>query len=135
MKKLLFASVLLAASGLVAQAAGQPPQWMQEVFTGQELQAAWQDYKAVYHNPNAALDAKTLQLIGLGVAAQIPCQYCIYAHTALAKKAGASEQEIKEAVAAAAETRKLSTMLNGMQYDMAKFKAELGGATASTASN
>jgi AhpD family alkylhydroperoxidase len=72
-----------------------------------------------------------MQLIGLGVAAQIPCRYCIYAHTVLAEKAGASEQEIKEAIAAAAETRKLSTMLNGMQYDMDKFKSELGGSTAS----
>ncbi len=131
MKKLIFASVLLATSGLAAQAADQPPQWMQDVFTGPELQAAWQDYKAVYHNPDAALDAKTKQLIGLGVAAQIPCQYCIYAHTVLAGKAGASEQEIKEAISAAAETRKLSTMLNGMQYDMDKFKAQLGASPAS----
>jgi AhpD family alkylhydroperoxidase len=129
MKKLAFAIFLLATSGLVAQAADGPPKWMQDVFAGPELQAAWQDYQAIYHNPDAALDAKTMQLIGLGVAAQIPCRYCIYAHTA--EKAGASEQEIKEAIAAAAETRKLSTMLNGMQYDMDKFKSELGGSTAS----
>ncbi len=131
MKKLILASFLLATSGLVAQAADQPPQWMQDVFAGHELQAAWQDYQAVFNNPDAALDAKTKQLIGLGVAAQIPCQYCIYAHTVLAEKAGASEQEIKEAVAVAASTRKLSTMLNGLQYDMEKFKAQLGAPPAS----
>jgi AhpD family alkylhydroperoxidase len=131
MKKLVLASFLFVTSGLAAQAADQPPQWMQDVFAGRELQAAWQDYQAVFNNPDAALAAKTKQLIGLGVAAQIPCPYCIYAHTVLAKKAGASEQEIKEAISAAAETRKLSTMLNGMQYDMDKFKAQVGGSSAS----
>lgn len=131
MKKLIFASFLLATSGLAAQAADEPPQWMQDVFAGQELQAAWQDYLAIYRNPDAALDAKTKQLIGLAVAAQVPCHYCTYAHTMMAEKAGASEQEIKEAIAVAAETRKLSTMLNGMQYDMDKFKAQLGAPPAS----
>ena len=131
MKKLIVASFLLATSGLVAQAADEPPQWMQDVFAGQELQAAWQEYQTVYKNPDAALDAKTKQLIALGVAAQIPCQYCALGHTMGAQKAGASEQEIKEAVAVAAQVRKLSTMLNGLQYDMDKFKAQVGAPPAS----
>jgi AhpD family alkylhydroperoxidase len=60
------------------------------------------------------------------VAAQIPCEYCIYAHTLKAKQAGATEAEIKEALAVAAMTRKWSTVLNGSAYDLEKFKAELG---------
>ena len=32
-------------------------------------------------NPNSALSGKAKELIGLAVAAQVPCQYCIYAHT------------------------------------------------------
>ena len=35
----------------------------------------------------AAVDAKTMQLIQLGVAAQIPCQYCVYYHTKAAMAA------------------------------------------------
>ena len=68
MKKLIFASFLLVTTGLAAQA-DEPPQWMQQVFTGQELEAAWQEYQTVYRNPDAALDAKTKQLIALAVAA------------------------------------------------------------------
>ncbi|HVP98062.1 MAG TPA: carboxymuconolactone decarboxylase family protein, partial [Roseiarcus sp.] len=59
--------------------------------------SAWQEYMAVM-NPKGALDDKTKQLIALGVAAQIPCQYCIYAHT-VAKHAGATDAQIKEAIA------------------------------------
>ena len=58
------------------------------------------------------------------MAAQIPCQYCIYFHTAVAKANGATDQEIGEAVAMAAIARHWSTVLNGMQIDLATFKGE-----------
>jgi AhpD family alkylhydroperoxidase len=73
----------------------------------------------------AAIDAKTMQLIQLGVAAQIPCVYCVYYHTKAAKAAGASQDEIKAAIAAAADTRMWSTVLNGNAYDFDAFKAEV----------
>ena len=64
------------------------------------------------------------ELIGLAVAAQVPCTYCVYAHTAAAKANGASEGEIREAIAMAAITRHWSTVLNGAQVDLATFKSE-----------
>lgn len=73
----------------------------------------------------AAVDPKTMQLIQLGVAAQIPCTYCIYYHTRAAHAAGATDAEIKAAVAAAADTRMWSTVLNGNSYDFDAFKAEV----------
>ncbi|MEM7024418.1 MAG: carboxymuconolactone decarboxylase family protein [Pseudomonadota bacterium] len=73
----------------------------------------------------AAIDGKTMQLIQLGVSAQIPCTYCIYYHTRAAQAAGATDAEIKAAVAAAADTRMWSTVLNGNAYDMDAFKAEV----------
>lgn len=73
----------------------------------------------------AAIDGKTMQLIQLGVAAQIPCTYCVYYHTKAAMAAGASEAEVKAAVAAAADTRMWSTVLNGLSYDLEAFKAEV----------
>jgi AhpD family alkylhydroperoxidase len=81
-------------------------------------------------NPKGALDGKTKELIGLAVAAQIPCQYCVYAHTVGAKHAGATEDQIKEAIAASALVRKMSTELNGNQYDMAAFKKQIDAAYA-----
>ncbi|MES0216089.1 carboxymuconolactone decarboxylase family protein [Mesorhizobium sp. C280B] len=57
-------------------------------------------------------------------ASQIPCQYCIYFHTQAAKLNGASDEEIKEAVAMAAIVRHWSTMLNGSQVDLATFKKQ-----------
>ena len=79
----------------------------------------------------AKLDAKSRELIGLGVSAQILCQYCVYSHMKKARAKGASEAEIREAVAAAATVRQWSTVLNGMGYSFEAFKAELGGKQAS----
>jgi AhpD family alkylhydroperoxidase len=59
------------------------------------------------------------------VAAQIPCEYCIYAHTEFAKLNGATDAEISEAVAMGALTRKWSTWLNGIQTDEGKFRSEI----------
>jgi len=64
-------------------------------------------------NPTGALDGKTKQLIGLAVAAQIPCAYCVNALSKGAKAAGATDAQIKEAIATAALIRFNSTMLNG----------------------
>jgi AhpD family alkylhydroperoxidase len=80
--------------------------------------------KALQLNPKTQLGGKTKELIGLAVAAQIPCQYCIYFHTAAAKANGASDEEIREAVAMAAVVRHWSTVLNGMQVDLGGFKRE-----------
>jgi AhpD family alkylhydroperoxidase len=73
-------------------------------------------------NPKTRLNGKTKELSGLAVAAQIPCQYCIYFQTAAAKANGATDEEIKEAVAMAAVVRHWSTVLNGMQVDLSTFK-------------
>ena len=49
------------------------------------------------------------------------CEYCIPAHTALAKAAGATDEEIKTAVAIAADVALNSSMLYGSQFNMTKF--------------
>ena len=45
-----------------------------------------------------ALDAKTKELIYLAVSVANGCHYCSASHTALAKKKGATEQELAEVV-------------------------------------
>jgi len=90
------------------------------------IAAAWDELVALDFNPNTALPAKTKALIGLAVSAQIPCRYCVYFDTQSAKLAGATDVELKEAVAMAAVTYHWSTVLNGLQIDETEFKKEMG---------
>ncbi len=90
------------------------------------LPGTWEEMKGLQMNPATALPGRSKELIGLAVAAQVPCRYCIFAHTQFAKLNGASNEEIGEAVAMAALTRHWSTVLNGNQTDEAQFRAEIG---------
>jgi AhpD family alkylhydroperoxidase len=83
---------------------------------------AWEWFKSV-SSPDAAIPPKYGELIGLAVASQIPCNYCIYAHTSMAKMLGATDQEIEEAVVKGAEVRHWSTILNGNQVSFESFKS------------
>jgi AhpD family alkylhydroperoxidase len=104
---------------------GVVPTFM-KAFPDEGIAAAWAEMKSQELNPKTALSAKNKELIGLAVAAQIPCRYCIYFHTQFARLNGASDREIKEAIAMAAITRHWSTVLNGEQTDLAGFKKEVG---------
>ena len=94
-------------------------------FPARALPSAWREMKSLQLNPATALDGKVKELIGLAVAAQIPCTYCVRFHTAAAKLNGASQQEIQEAVAMAAVTRHWSTFLQGSQQDEAQFRRDI----------
>jgi AhpD family alkylhydroperoxidase len=80
--------------------------WMQDVEDGE-----------------GALDPKTMQLIGLAVAAQIPCEYCTYYHRHAAMSLGATEQEVAEAAAMAGYVRNWSTVLYGTGADVEAYHA------------
>jgi len=88
----------------IEQTLGSVPSFF-KAFPESGITGAWAEFKSVQLNPKTKLDSKTKELIGLAVAAQVPCQYCIYFHTAVAKANGATEQEIGEAVAMAAIVR------------------------------
>jgi len=90
------------------------------------LPGAWTELASLEMNTNTALPGKIKELIGLGVAAQIPCKYCIYSHTEFAKLNGADGAELGEALAMAALTRHWSTFFNGVQLDENKFRADVG---------
>jgi AhpD family alkylhydroperoxidase len=64
----------------------------------------------------------------LAVAAQIPCQYCVYFHTKAAKAQGANDMEVREAVASSAVTRHWSALLAGNQIEEAVFKRDTDSA-------
>lgn len=130
MRTLIYTSFL--ALGLTGAAGAQEaPDFFKQTYPEHALNTAMQA-RAALQGEDAALDAKTRELIALGVAAQIPCDYCIYAHSEGARSAGASEAEIREAVATAAAIRQWSTVLNGMQYDLQAFKDEYDELTQAT---
>jgi len=106
--------------------AGMP--WFFQAMPDAAQQGAW-DMSTALWGPNTAIPPKYKELIGLAVAAQIPCQYCIYGHTASAKKDGATSEEIREAIAIGALARMWSTIVQGNQTDFQKFKATVDGAS------
>jgi AhpD family alkylhydroperoxidase len=131
MKRLSLA--LLVAGAIVSSwsfaQAGDPPAGMPWFFQGMPdaaQQPAWDLNKAIY-SADAAIPKKYQQLIALAVAAQIPCSYCIYAHTIGAQKNGATPEEIREAVGVASIVRMWSTNVQGNQIDLDKFKATIDG--------
>jgi AhpD family alkylhydroperoxidase len=113
-----------AARADIGKTLGFVPQFFLKFPEG-VLPGAWDEMKSLQLNPNTALPGRTKELIGLAVAAQIPCRYCIVAHTDFARLNGASDTEIGEAVAMAAITRHWSTFLNGIQTDEMKFRGEV----------
>lgn len=118
----------------IEQTLGSVPSFF-KAFPEAGIAGAWAEFKSVQLNPESALDGKTKELLGLAVSAQIPCQYCIYFHTEAARLNGATEEEIREAVAMAAIVRHWSTVLNGMQVDMASFRQEMDTIFQAAAAN
>jgi len=104
--------------------AQEPPTFYANTYPAYALESRLAA-EAVLSGEKAELDAKTRELIALAVAAQIPCTYCIYFHDKTARANGATDSEVREAVATAAHVRHWSTVLNGMAYDFDAFKAEV----------
>lgn len=107
----------------IEQTLGSVPGFFRQVPES-AIVGAWAEMKGFQLNPKTQLSGKTKELIGLAVASQIPCQYCIYFHTVAAKANGATDEEIKEAVSMSAVVRHWSTMLNGTQVNLDEFKRD-----------
>jgi AhpD family alkylhydroperoxidase len=107
---------------------GTTPHFMSQMSKA-GLPGAWAEVKAVEFSNDTALPAKVKALISLAVSAQIPCQYCVWQDTETAKAAGATQEEIAEAVEIAALARHWSTVFNGLQVDFEQFKKDMSGNT------
>ena len=69
-----------------------------------------------------AIPTKYAQLAALSASVAMKCEYCIPAHKSMAIAAGASPEEVKTAIAIAADVALNSSMLYGSEYDMREFK-------------
>ena len=105
---------------------GKVPEFV-KLFPKAAVAGAWAEVRDLEFSDKTALSPKEKSLISLAVSAQIPCHYCVWEDTKSARDAGASDEEIAEAVAMAAVTRHWSTFFNGMALDFDQFKADLGG--------
>ena len=102
---------------------GTLPSWMM-AYPENARAAAWEWNKAI-EGPGV-IPPKYQQLIALAVASQIPCEYCTFAHRSLATELfDASQAEISEAVALAANTRHWSTVLYGKGVDHDGYRTEI----------
>ncbi len=69
-----------------------------------EINDAFEKFSRAVFTPGA-LDEKTKQLIAVAAAHVTQCPYCIAGHSKLARRKGASDEEIMEAIWVAAEMR------------------------------
>lgn len=97
-----------------------------KLYPKDAIAGAWAQARDLEFSDKTALSPKVKSLISLAVAAQIPCQYCIWSDTRTARQQGASDEEIAEAVAMSGLTRHWSTFFNGMQIDFDQYKKEMG---------
>jgi AhpD family alkylhydroperoxidase len=108
----------------VTEALGFVPTFM-HTLPPAEQRLFWSVMRDFQMSDKTALNGKTKELIGLGVASQIPCHYCVLFHTEAARLNGATEHELQEAIFMAGFTRFGSTVLNGVQVDQNTFDKEL----------
>jgi len=98
--KSIYAGILISFSLMSITHAEGPPPFFKDTLPGHAIAKMLESYGAL-QGEGASLDPKTRELIALAVAAQIPCEYCVYAHRKNAKGHGATEAELREAAATA----------------------------------
>lgn len=78
-----------------------------------------------YQLGESCIPQKYRELIGIAVAANLKCPYCLLMHTAMATGYGASGEEISEVAYLAAQTANWSAMLHALQYSYDTFMKEV----------
>ena len=71
------------------------------------------------------IETKEARLVAVSASAAIRCEYCITAQVHLAKKAGATDDEIKTAIQIAAEVARFSILLYGNEFSQDDLKKVL----------
>ena len=84
----------------------------------------WPLFKT-YNLTETKIPGKYRELMGLAVAANIKCPYCILFHREAAKMNGATDEELAETAFLASYTARWSAIIHAQHYDFDTFKEEL----------
>ena len=103
---------------------GQVPTFIKAI-PASALVGAWWEFRNIYLNPNTRLSSKSKNLIAVGVAAQAGNPVALEFHQGIALLAGATAQELGEAVAVASCVGHWSSYLNGSQANETVFRKEV----------
>lgn len=102
---------------------GHVPAFMKEI-PPETVGPFWEKMRD-FEMADTAIPVKYKDLIGLAVAAAIPCSYCTVFHKESAILNGATEREMREAIAMAASVREGSTLVNGFGQDLEAFREDV----------
>lgn len=80
-----------------------------------QLEAIWIQVKGLFGS--GALDVKSKTLVALAVAAAQRCPYFVKIHSIVAKRLGASDEEIAELLEVASFSTALNTLASGLGLD------------------
>jgi AhpD family alkylhydroperoxidase len=112
-----------AAKADMVKTVGFVPTFLKDVPDNM-VPGLWRETKAIEFG-KTALDAKTKDLIGLAIAAQMPSRLTAWSYSKCGKASGATDAQLHEAVAMSAMARHWSTFFNGVQLDETRFRADL----------
>lgn len=108
----------------IAESLGMVPGYFDEL-NEQDLVNEWPNFKR-YALEETEIPAKYKELIGLAIAANIKCPYCLSFHEAAAKMHGATDEELAEVGFLGSWTARYSALIHGQNYELSTFERELG---------
>tara|TARA_B100000900_G_C20383409_1_gene635515 strand:+ start:421 stop:828 length:408 start_codon:yes stop_codon:yes gene_type:complete len=94
-------------------------------FMAQEAAEYFKVFNKLFSD-ESPIEVKEARLIAVSVSAAIRCEYCVSAQVHLAKKSGATDDEIKAAIQIAAEIQRFSTLLYGNEFGIDKLNKIIG---------
>ena len=127
MKRLTLICFLITSLSFSQEQEKKEAPWnvMYPEFMAQEAAEYFDEFNMLWSD-ESPIDAKEGRLVAIAVSAAIRCEYCIAAQIAFAKKAGATDDEIKAAIQIAAEIQRFSTLLYGNEFDVDTFNKIIG---------
>ncbi len=107
----------------IEETLGFVPDWLGRI-PDHSIEAEWSQMKD-WEMADTAIPKKYKHLIGLAVAANMQCDYCVAFHTEGARLHNATDAEIEEACRMAKLTSGWSAYLEGLQVDIAQFRNDV----------
>jgi AhpD family alkylhydroperoxidase len=127
MKRLTIICFLITSLSFSQEQEKKESPWnvMYPEFMAEEAAEYFDEFNMLWSD-ESPIDAKEGRLVAIAVSAAIRCEYCIAAQIEFAKKAGATDDEIKAAIQIAAEIQRFSTLLYGNEFDVETFNKIIG---------